>query len=82
MTVMEIKKGVSPFSQKEYDILFKLYVKQDMTIYELADKLKASPRTLFNRLKAHGISKTKSLRKKLKFCTHCGQSLQQRVRQQ
>ncbi len=76
-----LKPRLLPLSLKEKEFLIKSYLKDELSAPELAERLKVSPRLIYSRLKAHGISKEhpitgiKHKYRSAKYCPHCGQVL-------
>ena len=66
-----------PMSIQERDLLYKLYVKQNKTAQELADKFGMSERLVFTRLRQHGISKVGYKKRLPHYCPTCGQQVRQ-----
>ncbi len=78
---MVLKPGLMPLSLKEKEYLERTYLKKNLSPAEIGEALNVSPRLIYSRLRAHGISKqhpitgTKKKFRSGKYCTHCGQSL-------
>ncbi len=78
---MALKPGLMPLSLKEKEFLEKTYLTRDLSPAEIGEKLDVSPRLIYSRLKAHGISKKHPITgvqkkpRRGRYCTHCGQSL-------
>ena len=68
-----------PMSLQERELLERLYIKKNLSAAQIAEKLHCAERTIFNRLKAHGISREhpvtgiKNIFPPTNYCPHCGQ---------
>lgn len=60
-------------SRQERDLLYKLYVDQDKTAEDLANKFGFSVRFVYTRLKEHGITKGGYTKPQPHYCPTCGQ---------
>lgn len=86
-SIKHIQASIVPLSEQERDLLHRLYVKQDLSAGEIAERLSApgagvSERTIFSRLRAHGISKPYSDHrfKKCKYCPTCKQQMPKKTK--
>ncbi|MBX9686060.1 MAG: hypothetical protein K2X27_05125 [Candidatus Obscuribacterales bacterium] len=70
-----LKRGVTPLSKKERQLLSKLYIDKNMTAEDIASHCEVAVRTIYTRLKMHGLSKTMDSKALIKYCNHCGQKL-------
>jgi hypothetical protein len=75
-----VTSRVVALSRQERDLLYRMYIEQDRTGDELAAILGFSVRFIYNRLKAHGIAKTKRWKPEFKYCRTCGQAWEKRKR--
>ena len=69
---------VIAMSIKERDLLYRLYVEKDKTAQEIAERFGVSERSVYTRLKEHGISKDGYAKRKPVYCPTCGQQWQKK----
>lgn len=66
---------VSVPTRDEREVLEQLYLKKGLPVEEIAKKLNISPRTLFMKLKVHGLTVSKKTRTP-SYCGSCGVHLE------
>ncbi|OQR42435.1 hypothetical protein BW261_25790 [Klebsiella aerogenes] len=80
--------NLDPFSQDEYDLLQRDYIRDDMQPADMAEQYDVSERLVWRRLKEHGLFKQwgrqvdKPHSSSLYYCPTCGQKTGKQLKTQ
>ena len=71
-SIRALKPRLRPLSVQERDLLYQLYVEENMNAEQIANKFGRSERLVFMRLRQHAIRKTGYKKKVPAYCLCCG----------